>query len=313
MWRYFNLVTRWVPETNRTQILIFDKTMPDLSWLLPAMMAASKTDSVRDPFWIYPLILEEVINLQDSAIWGIRELVRSLEKNRQSAVAPNPDYPMLHDIARHAIHVSETMDVGVKIISEMLSQHDNYFEALSILDPIQKRIKTRHHRQIQFVLTTWQGLRCRALATKERLANEIQLAFNIVAQYDSRVSVAIGRATQYDSYAMKTIAFLTLAFLPATFISALFSMSFFNYDRDFGWEMSDRFWIYWVVVVPVTAATIGFWHFWPRIFPPDEICHVQLPPRGTELKKTARMLRAQETGVESWKHNMGGLKEHHVC
>jgi hypothetical protein len=87
---------------------------------------------------------------------------------------------------------------------------------------------------------------------------------------------------------MKTISILTLVFLPATFISALFSMSFFNFDSDYGWQMSDRFWIYWDVAIPVTALTVGSWYFWPIIFTPDAISQVHIEPRGVGLKKDVR-------------------------
>lgn len=76
------------------------------------------------------------------------------------------------------------------------------------------------------------SLRYRAASNKECLSNEIQYAINTVTQYDSRVSVEIGRAAQFDSAAMKTIAFLALTFLSATYVCAIFSMSFFNYNLE---------------------------------------------------------------------------------
>lgn len=44
-------------------------------------------------------------------------------------------------------------------------------------------------------------------------------AFNMIVQYDSKVMVNISEAAHSDSAAMKTIAVLTLTFLPATFVS----------------------------------------------------------------------------------------------
>ena len=49
------------------------------------------------------------------------------------------------------------------------------------------------------------SLRYRSISNRERLQNEIQLAFNSVAQYDAGITVDIGRASQTDSAAMKTI------------------------------------------------------------------------------------------------------------
>ena len=114
-----------------------------------------------------------------------------------------------------------------------------------------------------------------------------------MAQYDSRISVQIGQAAQSDSAAMKTIAFLTLAFLPATFVSvsvykrqtdglanfwhkAIFSMTFFDYTPAVDgaveiYSISEKFWMYWAVAVPLSALTVSLWLFWHKFFPPKVI------------------------------------------
>lgn len=93
----------------------------------------------------------------------------------------------------------------------------------------------------------------------------------------------LGHAAKLDSGAMRTIAVVTMAFLPPTFISvslsrcllrganlsqAVFSMSFFNYAPAQGteaarWSVSEKFWIYWVLAVPLTCLTIAIW-FWQQ-------------------------------------------------
>lgn len=125
------------------------------------------------------------------------------------------------------------------------------------------------------------SLRARSISNKDRLLNEVQLAFNVVSQYDSYTSVAIGRATQYDSYSMRTVAFLTLAFLPATFISALFSMSFFNFDQETGWHVAGEVWLYFATAGPFTLVTVLIWFFWQRLLPPNLVAPVRLCPRGS--------------------------------
>ncbi|CAN9403265.1 unnamed protein product [Alternaria alternata] len=66
----------------------------------------------------------------------------------------------------------------------------------------------------------------RSQSNKERLQNEIALAYNMIAQRDSQVMTGLGEAARRDSGAMRTIAVVTMAFLPPTFLSAIFSMSF---------------------------------------------------------------------------------------
>lgn len=114
--------------------------------------------------------------------------------------------------------------------------------------------------------------------------------FNVVVQRDSKANVKIAtetmnisRAAKIDSASMKTIAVVTLAFLPATFVSVrssqgrvarrstdlspktVFSMSFFELSVDeqgvTQWNMSDQFWIYWVISVPLTFMTLAIWTY----------------------------------------------------
>jgi hypothetical protein len=115
----------------------------------------------------------------------------------------------------------------------------------------------------------------------------MEQAFNLVAQIDSRITVRIGEATQADSATMKTISFLGLVFLPGTFIcvcaypslllrrsnkfEAIFSTSFFNFSPGSDtepqhWRVSEKFWIYWAVAIPVTVATVACWFFWQRMY-----------------------------------------------
>ncbi|KAH7016339.1 uncharacterized protein B0I36DRAFT_388959 [Microdochium trichocladiopsis] len=89
----------------------------------------------------------------------------------------------------------------------------------------------------RFQLETVKSMKLRSVSNDKRLDKEITLAFNQIAQSDNTV--------------VKSIAVLSMFFLPSTFVSAIFSTSFFEF-QDSGWAMSDKFWIYWAVVIPAT-------------------------------------------------------------
>lgn len=243
--------------------------------------------SKSDPYWIYDCLLEDLIDLQDKAVWGIRNLVRKTEISRYAPDrVPTPDFLRLHDVARHAIHVSETLDVAVTTIEMISAAHEKYIQSHSSSEVKVQNTYTVLQSKLQFYNHMLRSLRHRSASNKERLSSEMQYAFNTVTQYDSRVTVEIGRAAQSDSAAMKTISFLTLTFLPATYVCAIFSMSFFNYSPESGkWSVSSDFWIYWVVAVPITASTAFIWKSWNKLFPPKLIGEDQLPPRGGELAR----------------------------
>jgi hypothetical protein len=62
---------------------------------------------------------------------------------------------------------------------------------------------------------------------------------------------------------MKTLAAVTVAFLPATFVASFFAMPLFNWDADRDSAVvNGRFWIYWVVTIPLTLTTLFIWLSW---------------------------------------------------
>ncbi|KAK4448451.1 hypothetical protein QBC34DRAFT_407440 [Podospora aff. communis PSN243] len=307
-WFKWNIFTCWMASSNKTYLIAFDPTEPVKDGLLRTKVSSQHLrDTCKDPYWVYVQLLEQVVALQDVAVWGIRGLVRTREKNRPALSAPNPDYQRDHDIARHAIHVSETAELAITTSAHIVGAHADFVQQY-LCQPLGEQHQVHRHnhiyKQFRFLEHMMHSLKARSNSNRDRLLNEIQLAYNLVSQYDSQTSVAIGRATQYDSFSMRTIAFLTLAFLPATFISALFSMSFFDFDPDMGWSVSANIWIYFAIAVPVTAITVSAWFFWQRLFPVDMVTPIQVPehrgmipavgPRGT-LTATWRVKDGHQT------------------
>jgi Mg2+ and Co2+ transporter CorA len=61
---------------------------------------------------------------------------------------------------------------------------------------------------------------------------------------------------------MRSIAVVGLIYLPATFVSGIFGTNFFDFGKDNGekgWSVSEEFWLYWAIAVPLTVATVGVW------------------------------------------------------
>ena len=230
----------------------------------------------ENPYWVHVPILEQVVDRQDAAVWQIRGLVRTREQKRPDPAAPNPDYERDHDIARHAIHVSETAELSTKTVDHVISMHKD-FGKRHLPEPKAGDISSYHQidKQLWFFEHMLHSLNARSASNKDRLVNEIQLAFNVVSQYDSKVSVLISQATQDDSFAMRTVAFLTLAFLPATFISAVFGMSFFDLDDDMNWRVSAKIWMYFAIAGPVTIVAVSVWLFWQKLIPKDRVSHAE--------------------------------------
>lgn len=262
-WHKINVFTQWFSDPQQMVAVVFDAP----GSLVERMPHPLLDNPAQDPFWIHTRILEEVIRLQDIAVWSVRGHVRAAEEGRPRG-KPSPDYSHMHDLARHAIHILETLDLAIKTTGTIIRQSTALLGETLVTEQCKRSDSQNVYERLLFFEHMLESLRCRAISNKERLQNEIQLCFNTVAEYDAAISLEIGRATRSDSEAMKTIAFLTLAFLPATFISALFSMSFFDYDAGSGsWSVSNKLWVYWAIAIPITAFTIGSWYFWQRSLP----------------------------------------------
>ena len=87
--------------------------------------------------------------------------------------------------------------------------------------------------------------------------DEIKLSHELAK--DSKL---IALASKRDSTSMKTLAAVTVVFLPGTFVATLFSMNMFDWRADDDSVVASRFWIYWIITIPLTLMTVCMWYIW---------------------------------------------------
>jgi len=278
------MFTKWDAETNKTVIVFFRRPVLDDMKRPQEYFGGLTKKHLEDPFWVYTFALGEILTKQNTSVWEVRTMVRDKEKDaekadqkRKASYRNDNTYRLLHDLARHAIHGTETLEATVAIVEYLAQEHDSMKELLA-LDAARPSSKTaavvltahrKQHSSLIFQLSALRSLLHRSISNKERLLNEINLVFNTVAQHDASTSHDLAKASRLDSAAMKTIAFVTTAFLPSTFIAAIFSTSFFNFEQDKGWDVSPKFWIYWVCAIPVTVLAVVSLHYWEAWFVGD--------------------------------------------
>ena len=234
---------------------------PVVARLIRRFLDALTKAVLTDPLWPYTSILEEVISPQHLATLDIRNMIE-FEEHRENArrLKPQADYPRLHEVARHAITVTEILEVNVRTLDSIVKCHDRFANPNALASATKRELQQTHQRFL-FQSHMVYSIRCRCTSYKERIRNEIQQAFNLVAQEDARTSVDIAVATRADSQALTSMAFVTLIFLPPTFISAVFSTTFFDFGSDSdSWKVSNKFWIYWAWVVPTTVIVALIYH-----------------------------------------------------
>lgn len=81
----------------------------------------------------------------------------------------------MHEIARHAIHSSETLAMAIEIMTSLIQEHEMFFEenALFPTESIAQSKQTR--RAFRSQITLFKCFHLRSKALEERLRNEINL------------------------------------------------------------------------------------------------------------------------------------------
>ncbi|KFY34265.1 hypothetical protein V494_06920 [Pseudogymnoascus sp. VKM F-4513 (FW-928)] len=192
--------------------------------------------NLDDPFAILRQILDEVVRMCDDDTWRVARMKRKAR----------PDFEELHNLSRHARHLVEVETVAIETIERMAEQQNVNFGLLQT--GLDKTYQIQAGEYMAFQLQMMRSLRSRAQATLDRLNGEVTLAYNTLASMDNRI--------------MKSITILAMVFIPATFVAGLFSTTFFSFEENNGWGFSSKFWVYWVVVIPLTAAIISGWWLW---------------------------------------------------
>ncbi|KAK4497465.1 hypothetical protein PRZ48_011916 [Zasmidium cellare] len=262
-WHILTFVTYW-EQGGVARMLCFNSP-PQLKQMIEQSLGEASTEVLlAHPFAFHAIVLEHVAELYDQAIWQFRDFVRDTEKQRMTIEDPQPDYTAMHELSRHVMHCTE-------VLSTALNVTDHMIEELARSET-QASLQTASYDpgpDIRRGKSMLQFMENRSKAVEDRLKNEINLAFHITSQHANLISAQIAHAAQVDSRAMRTISILGLVFLPGTFISAIFSMSFFNFnpgsqDQPARWAVSDKFWLYWIVAIPVTALTVVVWWTWQK-------------------------------------------------
>ncbi|PVI06065.1 hypothetical protein DM02DRAFT_34096 [Periconia macrospinosa] len=212
------------------------------------------------------LFIETMRDFYDSSVWSLRDCVRKAEKSRPKDVHSEnfqPDFVYLHDMARHVDHSNETLDIAVDTV-RCVRKSSRVFDSSNPTQSLPRDERPLEFQDRLFGLEKeLKGIKRRSESLAERLRNEINLAFSLVAQRDSRVMVEMGQDSKSDNKNMRSIAIVGLIYLPGTFMSGLFGMSFFELVEDGRgnqvWQTSERLWLYWAITIPLTLFTILIW------------------------------------------------------
>ena len=249
--------------------------------------------------WAHPLLLPAILlkynmNRCEAFLWALDEDVVALEDSigvsfagrlrlKRPALLQDSNLPKRSDMRQMTLNTHTTLTEIVFMHRVVAFDHDCAMWLASLNDKIASR--TGHEQPasrplaqrelqdaIKYVENASHTMRGFCATLKERVASQIQVLYSITSQTDNRLSARIAVSSGRDSAAMKTLAFITAVFLPGTYIATLFSMSMFDWQATSpsgskaissdSSILSSKFWVYWVITIPLTLIVIISWRLW---------------------------------------------------
>jgi len=117
------------------------------------------------------------------------------------------DYQELHNLAKHAIHLTESSSAILCSIESLIRSHKHLFPSSSEV-----------HYRIEYLQNLFMSISLRLASMSKRIDNAINLAFNIVAQEANTGMIE-------DAAKMTVVTIITMVFLPGTAVAVSSSSS----------------------------------------------------------------------------------------
>ncbi|KAI5917329.1 hypothetical protein F4810DRAFT_696825 [Camillea tinctor] len=246
------------------------------------------------PLWHHPLLLPVIFIHHELA--GIREFSREKLRAESENIRERlktRSYEEMADIlggynndadakAKRANFIQEVNDIlcaAISVRRALQTTKRSIKFLMDVLDEISQlpvycdgsEARWQAHREIRDLLRGFDsgatGFEVGIEAIISTMEVQLDVLSTVASQLDNNRSAQMGAQAGMDSVAMKTLALVTAVFLPATFIATLFSMSMFDWQADTsssdgGKVVSDRFWIFWTVSIPLTIIVLGAWWLW---------------------------------------------------
>ncbi|EYE98223.1 uncharacterized protein EURHEDRAFT_428938, partial [Aspergillus ruber CBS 135680] len=272
-WLQVSALVHFHAKTGQQVVFFIDLPSNAEDSIIKKSLSYSRHDN-ENPFIWHTILSRQVKFLYDDTVWSIRNLVRPVEKVRPDHTStsmssattarnqekpPAPNFPNLHDIARHVSHANETLQVAEhtldRLVQAQICWKTEYYDGNTGTAKRNRMVCLQNKQDLLFLAKEIHSLKTRSASLSERLQNEINLAFNIVSQN-------LGQNAQGDNAMMKTIAIVSLVYVPGSYVSSLFGMNFFDMGSEEEFTVSNHFWIYWIITIPLTAVTVSIWAIW---------------------------------------------------
>ncbi|KAK0250085.1 hypothetical protein LTS09_014816 [Friedmanniomyces endolithicus] len=218
-WTEIGIWTQWKPSHSSIMLCTIDNNDQASVWKDICRTLDPQAIGVSRPSDWHAFVLPYITAAFDRSVWACRHVVRHMEHHRPTAQSPRPDYPIMHELARHSVHISENLAMSIKVCDSIEQEISDRQQSTPLSGPATQSARTQALRTIRSHKTLLECAHGRSDALTARLQNEMNLAFHIGGERDSAIAAQMAQSMKQDSAAMKAISVLGLVFLPGTFVS----------------------------------------------------------------------------------------------
>ncbi|KAL6233725.1 hypothetical protein BDW75DRAFT_183666 [Aspergillus navahoensis] len=110
--------------------------------------------------------------------------------------------------------------------------------------------------RFKYTLSQCESLSNKLSELRNRLLGQIEVSYNLIAQKNSLVNLAVAQQQANDSRTVKAIAVLTLICLPSTLVATLWTAGLFHLEGNRNWQ------VYLVVSSALTLVVLLCWRLY---------------------------------------------------
>ncbi|KAK1093118.1 hypothetical protein LTR48_002985 [Friedmanniomyces endolithicus] len=139
-----------------------------------------QTTGVPRPSDWHAFVLPYVTAAFDRSVWACRDVVRHMEHHRPTLQSRKPDYPIMHELARHSVHISENLAMSIKVCDSLEQEISDRQQSTPLSGPDMQSALSQALRTIRSQKTLLECAHGRSDALTARLQNEMNLASHLV-------------------------------------------------------------------------------------------------------------------------------------
>jgi hypothetical protein len=183
---------RWEP--GHSMVLCIDTPDDFRSQLEQSIAKGEDTIDLSNPFALYVPLIDQIVDLYDRSVWGIRDLIRTVEKvpflcwqadkmilltayEKHREGVTETSFSKLNEISRHATHSTETLSVTTQSLEIMQQRHRSFHESSPSPNAATQTFPETAQQHMNFQAQLIHNLKLRSCANQERLQSEITLVF----------------------------------------------------------------------------------------------------------------------------------------